>query len=210
VTGYSFAQGLLWTTPAVTVGAFLVALLILRSVFRRPDLAKLGFASTLVASMPAAVVIAGCLIASLLGEASVDNLIKSLLRVVPLLLPVSFLTASLIFWRLLASEDPAKRMFASVLTAQLACAVPIVAAAVHALAPTDAPWWAEAAVQAFFVGFTFLPAVLLVSLWLVAIVRQSRSAEQSYKAEARTALGIGIGAMVWAFLVVSASAASRS
>jgi len=120
------ARALVWPLFAATAASFLVALLILRSVFRRDALAKIALTSLLIALLAFVVpAIAAFLAAAVWPTANGSyDLEESFRRKLPLVMAVSFaITFTLLWWRF-RQEDRAKLVFASVLIAQFACAIP--------------------------------------------------------------------------------------
>jgi hypothetical protein len=183
-------------------GAMLVALLILRSVFRRQGLAKLAFASALAALLPTAVVIGIGFNASRLEEASAHDLESRLFWVPPTFTWIAFPIAWLILRYLFPRESSAKAVFACVLIAQFACATPLLAAIVYPWLPTSDPWSLQIAEQTFFHLITFLPDLLLLVLWVTVIIRHSRGEDRGYEREAAIAVVIGLLVFAWTYPAV--------
>lgn len=203
MSGNSFAAGLLWTLPGVLAGSMLVALLILRSVFRDQDFGKLAIASGLLALLPAIVVICIWPIAWRLGEASADDLEDDLFYSLPPIVGVSFIAAWPILRWLFPRETPAKTVIACTVAAQFACVGPVLAAIQHPWVPDFYSWYDEILLQAVFNAVTFLPEVLLLVLWLAVFVRHSESVDKSYVGEAWAALIVGFFLIVWGYVAAS-------
>jgi hypothetical protein len=231
--------------------SFLIALLILRSVYRRDDPAKLALPAALVALSPYAGLLLGVVsfasapasrsdhwhmaIASVLapavllpvfrlilsirrqseiaalalvigfclvawgsgGQVSADRLGESFDWSLPLVMLVSFGVALVILLLTFRSEGPAKAIFAAVLLAQLACALPSDVAVLFGFGPDSGlNGLVLAAIWALIVSF--FPAALLLVVWLLAVVRHSLRGERSYRWEACAAALLGVATVWWA------------
>jgi hypothetical protein len=99
-------------------------------------------------------------------------------------------------------ERAAKLVFASVLIAQFASAMPLLTAFVHADQPDFMSLGLELFVLAFVNALVFLPSTLLLILWLAALLRHARSEGLTYAREAWAAVAIGLCSCVWPFYLV--------
>ena len=195
------AKALLRTLPAATAGSFLVALLILRSVLRGDALARIAVAALLIAFSAFVVPAIAAFIASAaspLASASYD-FEESFGRKLPLLIAVSFtITLVLLRWRF-RRENWAKLIFAAVLIALFACAIPFMDVLFYVMELKK--WSVGVIIRVFFwrmwIGRTFAPWLLLLVLWLVVFVRHSLPGEKSYTVEAATSLVLGVCLTFW-------------
>jgi hypothetical protein len=187
--------------PVATAASFLVGLLILRSVFRRDTLAKIALASLLIALLAFVVPAIAAFIAAAglsTGGTSYD-LEESFGRKLPLMMAASFaITLTLLRWRL-RQEDWAKLIFASVLVALFACAIPFMDMLFYVMELKK--WSVRVIISVFtwrmWVDRTFAPWLLLFVVWLVAVVRHSPPREKSYTVEAATAVILGACLAFW-------------
>jgi hypothetical protein len=196
------AQALLRPLLAATAVSFLIALLILRSVFRRDALAKVARVSLLIALLAFVVPAIAAFIAAATWpteSSSSYDLEESLGRQFPLVVAVSFAVAlSLLWWRF-RQEDRAKLVFASVLVAQFACTIPFLDMVFYQM---ELEKWS---LSLFLSVFTwrlwlhpaFAPWLLSLVVWLIAFVRHSRPGEKSYTLEAVIALVLVVGVTFW-------------
>lgn len=243
---------LVWSLAVALTVSYLMALLILRSVFRREGLAKLATPAAVIVLPPYAGLLLGAifyaaapassfdhwymLVASVLASAAmvpVFWLVHSIRRpsemaalalvvaygfvaghgggvsaervgyhffwAIPVVMLASFLVALLVLRSMFRNEGWAKALFAAMLVAQFACTLPPFQASMN-----DTPlaaagrWylWYMAVKTLFLAVFFFLPAVLLLALWLIAFVRHSLLGERSYGWEAAAALLLG-ACTVW-------------
>lgn len=193
-----------------TAASFFIALLIMRSVFRRDALAKIALASLLIALMafvvPAIAAFIAAAASPMAGSTS-SELEESFGRKLPLVMVVSFAaTLSLLWWRF-RQEDRAKLVFASVLVAQFACAIPFIDMVFYQmeLEKWSLPLFLRVFMWRLWMHRTFAPSLLLLVLWSVAFVRHSSPRARSYTPEAMTALVLGVGLTTWAALWSSGS-----
>jgi len=161
-----------------------IAWLILLSVFRRETLKRLVSASALIGLFPYAV-----LFAHALGQTMSP---ADFVSTIPTIMLVSLLVTPWILRTLFRSEAWAKVLFASVLTAQFCCALPMVAAIRCALRPNSVTSAEFLSVNTVLQDLIFVPGGLLVVLWLLSSVRHSRSGGRSYDVEAAFALIVGL------------------
>ena len=200
MAGNTFTAGLLWAIPGVLVGSFLIARLILRSLFRCE--CRTNAVSVCVAFMPTGSIVGASLISWRYGGMDTHSLDDILYWGLAAFMPVSVLIALFVLRGIFRGERTAKLVFTSVLIAQFASALPFLTAIVHAQMPDFVPFGNEVVVLALVNAIVFLPSVLLLILWLLALLRHARSGERAYAREAWTAAVIGLCSFAWPFYVI--------
>jgi len=138
-----------------------------------------------------------CLVAWEHEQVTVGRFDDGYFWALPLVMLMSSLVGSLILRSLFPGERRAKVMFAASLLGPLACTMPSYIASLFALG-ADGGLVGIIFATVGAIIFVFLPAMLLLLLWLVASARHSLRREASYTWEASAALLLSACTIWWA------------